>query len=244
MPASKKPSALAWKLTLPFPVAELNGIVSPALAASFTLPSGSLPGGKVALAATARTTEWSSGPCRVSWTSVGTPRNFLSSEKAGGNAHPFPGDSEPSGRAVSNPISPVYLGSTIQPVSSAGPARAAPLYDCSYMNALLLEQYNHLKLVDMPLPEIGPRDVLIRVQSCGICGSDVHGMDGSTGRRIPPIVMGHEAAGVITQVGSEVQDWKPGDRVTFDSTVSCGDCFFCLRDEVNLCNNRQVVGVS
>jgi L-iditol 2-dehydrogenase len=112
------------------------------------------------------------------------------------------------------------------------------------MKALLLTEYMHLELADVAVPAIGPHDVLIRVRSCGICGSDVHGIDGSTGRRIPPLVMGHEAAGVITEVGSAVTEWKPGERVTFDSTVSCGDCAFCRRGEVNLCDNRQVLGVS
>lgn len=112
------------------------------------------------------------------------------------------------------------------------------------MKALLLKKYMELELTDLPKPEIGPHDVLVRVRSCGICGSDIHGMDGSTGRRIPPIVMGHEAAGVITEVGRNVKDWKEGDRVTFDSTVSCGRCAFCKRGDINLCNNRQVLGVS
>jgi L-iditol 2-dehydrogenase len=69
-------------------------------------------------------------------------------------------------------------------------------------------------------------------------------MDGSTGRRIPPIIMGHEAAGVITAVGDGVRDFRPGDRVTFDSTVYCGACYFCRRGEINLCDNRRVLGVS
>ena len=84
----------------------------------------------------------------------------------------------------------------------------------------------------------------IRVSACGICGSDVHGYDGSSGRRIPPIVMGHEAAGVIAAVGSEVRKVSEGDRVTFDSTVFCGVCNYCLRGEINLCDNRNVLGVS
>jgi len=112
------------------------------------------------------------------------------------------------------------------------------------MKALLLTEYMHLELTDMSVPAIGPQDVLIRVRSCGICGSDVHGIDGSTGRRIPPLVMGHEAAGVITEVGSDVSEWKPGDRVTFDSTISCGECAFCRSGNINLCDNRQVLGVS
>jgi L-iditol 2-dehydrogenase len=58
------------------------------------------------------------------------------------------------------------------------------------MDALLLTDYMRLELVRMPVPEPGPEDVLVRVRACGICGSDVHGLDGSTGRRIPPLVMG------------------------------------------------------
>lgn len=112
------------------------------------------------------------------------------------------------------------------------------------MNALLMREYKKLELTDMPLPEIGPHDLLVRVKACGICGSDVHGFDGSTGRRQPPIVMGHEAAGVIAEVGSAVTDFKPGDRVTFDSTVYCGNCHFCRRGDINLCDRRQVLGVS
>jgi L-iditol 2-dehydrogenase len=112
------------------------------------------------------------------------------------------------------------------------------------MNALLLTEYLKLEIVEMPEPEIGPDDVLVRVRACGICGSDVHGYDGSSGRRHPPLVMGHEAAGEVARLGANVHDLKPGDRVTFDSTVYCGRCFFCVRGDVNLCDNRQVVGVA
>jgi L-iditol 2-dehydrogenase len=112
------------------------------------------------------------------------------------------------------------------------------------MNALLLKEYMRLELADMPVPEIGPEEVLVRVRACGICGSDVHGLDGSTGRRIPPLVMGHEAAGEVVATGATVVDLTPGDRVTFDSTVYCGRCFYCTRGEVNLCDRREVLGVS
>jgi L-iditol 2-dehydrogenase len=112
------------------------------------------------------------------------------------------------------------------------------------MKALLLSQYNQLDVADLPAPEPGVDEILVRVAACGICGSDVHGYDGTSGRRIPPIVMGHEAAGVVAAVGSGVSKFKPGDRVTFDSTVYCGLCEFCLQGDINLCNNRQVIGVS
>ena len=112
------------------------------------------------------------------------------------------------------------------------------------MNALLLSQYKHLEIATLPVPVPEPFDVLVQVAACGICGSDVHGYDGTSGRRIPPIVMGHEAAGIIAAVGSEVTEFAVGDRVTFDSTVYCGVRDFCRKGEVNLCDNRQVVGVS
>ena len=112
------------------------------------------------------------------------------------------------------------------------------------MKSLLLSEYSHLEIADMPMPAVGPEEVLVRVEACGICGSDVHGYDGSSGRRIPPIVMGHEAAGIVAAVGPGVQGFKEGDRVTFDSTVYCGNCQYCARGEINLCDNRQVIGVS
>ncbi len=112
------------------------------------------------------------------------------------------------------------------------------------MKALLLREYLKLDFTDVPEPSIGGEEALVEVKACGICGSDVHGLDGSTGRRIPPLVMGHEASGVVRAVGGRVDGWKPGDRVTFDSTVSCGSCLFCRRGEINLCDNRRVLGVS
>jgi L-iditol 2-dehydrogenase len=112
------------------------------------------------------------------------------------------------------------------------------------MKALVLTAYRRLEIKDVATPAPGPRDVRVRVRACGICGSDVHGYDGSSGRRIPPLVMGHEAAGVVEAVGPEVRRFKPGDRVTFDSTVHCGECVFCRAGQVNLCDRRQVIGVS
>ena len=97
---------------------------------------------------------------------------------------------------------------------------------------------------EVPIPELKNDEVLIRVKACGICGSDVHGMDGSTGRRIPPVIMGHEASGVLTEIGSKVNGWKINDRVTFDSTIYCGRCIFCREGKINLCSNRRVLGVS
>lgn len=112
------------------------------------------------------------------------------------------------------------------------------------MKALVLQEYKQFAYEDVPEPQPGPDEVLVAVKACGICGSDVHGMDGSTGRRRPPIIMGHEASGTIVASGGAVKEWKPQDRVTFDSTIYCGQCEFCRRGEVNLCDRRRVLGVS
>lgn len=112
------------------------------------------------------------------------------------------------------------------------------------MKALVLDEYMQLNYRDFPDPIIQPDEVLVNVKACGICGSDVHGLDGSTGRRIPPLVMGHEAAGVIVETGSEVKQWKTGDRVTFDSTIYPLSDWYTLRGRYNLSDNRQVLGVS
>jgi 2-desacetyl-2-hydroxyethyl bacteriochlorophyllide A dehydrogenase len=112
------------------------------------------------------------------------------------------------------------------------------------MKALVLEEYKKLVYRDVPDPEIKDNEVLVEIRACGICGSDVHGYDGSTGRRIPPIIMGHEAAGVIIRTGRNVKGWKNGDRVTFDSTVYQLDDWYTVRGMYNLSNNREVIGVS
>jgi L-iditol 2-dehydrogenase len=112
------------------------------------------------------------------------------------------------------------------------------------MKALVLKEYKVLHWEDVPPPKPGPGEVLVAVKACGICGSDVHGMDGSTGRRRPPIIMGHEAAGLIAECGPDVTNWSPGERVTFDSTIYCGECACCRRGQINLCDRRRVLGVS
>lgn len=116
-------------------------------------------------------------------------------------------------------------------------------HDTRPMKALVLKEYGRLAVEEVARPAPGPGEVLVRVRACGICGSDVHGMDGSTGRRIPPLIMGHEGAGEVAEVVG-VSGWRPGDRVTFDSTIYCGRCWHCLRGEVNLCEERRVLGVS
>ena len=112
------------------------------------------------------------------------------------------------------------------------------------LKALLLTAPSQLEFTDWPEPVPAADEVLLRIRACGICGSDIHGWDGSTGRRRPPLIMGHEGAGEILAVGAEVERWQAGNRVTFDSTISCGHCIYCRDGQVNLCDNRRVVGVA
>jgi L-iditol 2-dehydrogenase len=112
------------------------------------------------------------------------------------------------------------------------------------LKALIYTKPYTLEYADFPDPSVGDDDVLVRVRACGICGSDVHGFTGKTGRRIPPLIMGHEAAGVIEGLGKNVRDYKKGDRVCFDSTVYCNKCEACRAGLFNRCDKRQVLGVS
>jgi L-iditol 2-dehydrogenase len=112
------------------------------------------------------------------------------------------------------------------------------------MKALVLEAYNKLVYKDFPEPVVASDEVLVKVAAVGICGSDVYGMDGSSGRRVPPLVMGHEASGVIRALGKDVVNWSTGDRVTFDSTLYKLDDWYTRKGFYNLSDHRMVLGVS
>jgi L-iditol 2-dehydrogenase len=112
------------------------------------------------------------------------------------------------------------------------------------MKALLLTTPGSLAIADVDDPTPGPGEVRVRIAACGICGSDVHGFTGSTGRRIPPLVMGHEASGTVDLTGAGVSDIAVGTRVAIDSTIFCGGCEHCRAGCENLCTQRQVLGVS
>jgi L-iditol 2-dehydrogenase len=117
--------------------------------------------------------------------------------------------------------------------------------DAGPMRALLLDAERHLSLVDAPIPALEhPTDVLVRVRAVGICGSDLHGYLGVTGRRIPPLVMGHEATGDVVAVGSGVRELRPGTRVATNTIAACGHCRPCLAGERSLCEHRRILGMN
>ena len=100
-----------------------------------------------------------------------------------------------------------------------------------------------LLLEQIPVPSIGPQDVLVQVKATGICGSDLHIVyEGSpTGHR--PITLGHEPSGIIAEVGSKVTGFKPGDRVIVFSVVNCGRCPDCLTGRPTICAEGKIIGI-
>jgi len=112
------------------------------------------------------------------------------------------------------------------------------------MKALVHTRPYLFEIQEVPDPVPGPTDLLVKVKAVGICGSDIHGATGKTGRRKPPIIMGHEASGVVAQKGIKTTSFAIGDRITFDSTIYCGTCNYCTTKRINLCDNRRVLGVS
>lgn len=103
-----------------------------------------------------------------------------------------------------------------------------------------------LKVEATAVPELSPDEVLVEVKACGICGSDIHIVyEGVTPTAYSPITLGHEPAGVIVDVdiGSEVEGWKVGQRVTVNPFVTCGKCINCLSGNSQICLSRRVIGI-
>jgi L-iditol 2-dehydrogenase len=111
------------------------------------------------------------------------------------------------------------------------------------MKALVFEGPWQMPLREVEAPAPGPDDVIVNVQAVGVCGSDVHGYMGVTGRRIPPVVMGHEFGGVVAAVGEHVTRAKPGDRVVVQPLITCGACANCRAGLPNICLNRKGLGM-
>ena len=97
---------------------------------------------------------------------------------------------------------------------------------------------------EAPMLSIGPDELLVRSDAVGICGSDVHGFTGESGRRKPGMVMGHEAAGTVVEVGAKVQVFHAGDRVAVFPTLGCGVCRYCLTGMEHICPDKRILGVN
>lgn len=99
---------------------------------------------------------------------------------------------------------------------------------------------------EMDIPHAGPGEVIIKNMVCGVCGTDVHIYYGEPGSADvnPPVVLGHEYAGEVVEVGEGVTALRPGDHVTVDPNIYCGECVYCRNGKKQLCPSMQAVGVT
>src|SRR5512136_2654940 len=114
------------------------------------------------------------------------------------------------------------------------------------MKAFVAVDKGKYEIRQVPVPVIGDDDILIKLKTAAICGSDVHIYDGSMDPLCGyPVIMGHENAGVIARVGKNVSGrWNVGDRVTSENTVSvCGTCYSCVTGDHVACENRKGMGI-
>jgi 2-desacetyl-2-hydroxyethyl bacteriochlorophyllide A dehydrogenase len=113
------------------------------------------------------------------------------------------------------------------------------------MRALILEEFGGpFILKDVAPPRIGPHEALVRVRNVGVCGTDLKIRAGRMGLDVLPLIMGHEVAGEVAEVGSEVRGFAPGDRVTVNFYVTCGRCPFCREGRETLCSEVRQHGFS
>jgi len=106
----------------------------------------------------------------------------------------------------------------------------------------LVKVGQRLEMQDIPIPQVGPRDVLVRIKAAGICHSDVHYRAGVSPVRPLPCTLGHEIAGVVEKAGAEVTNVDVGDRVCIHYQISCGDCVYCSRGSEQFCTTGLMLG--
>ena len=111
------------------------------------------------------------------------------------------------------------------------------------MRAVIIEKPGVVRVDDVPEPTCGPEDVLLQVGRCGLCGTDIHIIDGEFPPTVYPIIPGHEFGGEVLAVGERVVGIAVGDRVGVDPTLNCGACYYCQRGQGNLCERWNAVGV-
>jgi propanol-preferring alcohol dehydrogenase len=100
-----------------------------------------------------------------------------------------------------------------------------------------------LKVEEVPTPKPGPGEVLVKIAACGVCHSDLHYTDHNLPTfKKPPLILGHEASGVVAALGEGVNDWAEGDRVLLPTVYGCGVCSACRRGRENICNNSIMFG--
>ena len=111
------------------------------------------------------------------------------------------------------------------------------------MLTLLYPAYDQMEISQSVEPVPGPGEVRLRVEACGICGSELEAFKSRSPRRVPPLVMGHEFCGVIEETGRGVQSFTKGERVVSHSLLSCGACLRCTSGRPHLCTERRIYGM-
>ena len=111
------------------------------------------------------------------------------------------------------------------------------------MKAILLKDKEEISIQEVPKPVPAEDEVLVRVEAAGLCGSDFHIYHGTYPAKYP-LIQGHEFSGVIEAVGERVSGWQPGQRVTADPNIYCHHCYYCLKDQENMCENAEASGVT
>ena len=110
------------------------------------------------------------------------------------------------------------------------------------MQALLYKRSKNISLINLPSPDPGPDEVIIKTAYCGICGTDLHIIAGEA-PAADKVVLGHEFSGTVTDIGSHVSKIKAGDRVAIDPNNYCGECYYCQKGQVHFCQNIHPIGI-
>jgi L-iditol 2-dehydrogenase len=127
-------------------------------------------------------------------------------------------------------------------VAEASPLEMLPQTLPATMQAAVYRGVNDVRVESVPVPRIGPRELLVRVHTCGICGTDLKKI--ATGSHLPPRIFGHEIAGVVASIGAEVTDFGCGERVVVFHHIPCGQCFYCYHKTFAQCASYKKVGTT
>lgn len=112
------------------------------------------------------------------------------------------------------------------------------------MRALRFPTAFAAEVVDVDRPQVvGASDILVQLTACGICASDVMAYKGTHPYRVPPVITGHECAGIVVEIGPKVNSLKPGDRIAIEPHLGCGDCYYCRIGEYQQCTQKRLIGV-
>lgn len=111
------------------------------------------------------------------------------------------------------------------------------------MKAAVFTGDKRLQVTEVPTPEIGPADILVKVAACGVCHTDLHYTDhGTPTAKKPPLILGHEISGTVERLGAAVKNFRPGDPLLIPAVLTCGLCSLCRNGRENICENMTMLG--